>query len=85
MFIFFIRNFNLLIFLVPSFCLTSDIFYFRASGVPSLQNDQASRLSDYIRDELMDESNTYYLYEKSALLYGFCQSDGNWNFGIKVC
>ena len=59
---------------------------FRVSCVPSVQENPASRLNDYFRDELTsgkDPDSCYYLYEKEGMVYGLYQ-DGSWQFGMKV-
>ena len=59
---------------------------FRLSCVPSVKENPASRLNDYFRDELSSEKDPdscYYLYEKSAMLYGLF-IEGSWQFGLKV-
>ena len=59
---------------------------FRLSCVPSVKENPASRLNDYFRDELTSEKDPdscYYLYERSALLYGLF-TEGSWQFGLKV-
>ena len=59
---------------------------FRLSCVPSVKENPASRLNDYFRDELSSEKDPdscYYLYERSALLYGLF-TEGSWQFGLKV-
>ena len=59
---------------------------FRLSCVPSVKENPASRLNDYFRDELSSEKDPdscYYLYERSAMLYGLF-TEGSWQFGLKV-
>ena len=51
-----------------------------------MKENPASRLNDYFRDELSSEKDPdscYYLYERSALLYGLF-IEGSWQFGLKV-
>ena len=59
---------------------------FRVSCVPSVEENPASRLNDYFRDELTsdkDPDSCYYLYQKEGMVYGLYQ-DGSWQFGMKV-
>ena len=60
--------------------------YLNNLSVPSVKENPASRLNDYFRDELSSEKDPdscYYLYERSALLYGLF-IEGSWQFGLKV-